>query len=120
MGSIAQHEENDSQVVPPVDQYERHGFLFGYPIAHSLSPCLHNKVFEQLNVNWGFELLESKDMNLFLTRLRDERLYGTLTFPSKTQIPPQIEAQPLTKPSRLRSDHAPQSGHHAPSRRADG
>jgi quinate dehydrogenase len=82
MGSYPQEEAVTTQT-PSIDQYERHGYLFGYPIAHSYSPYLHNTVFKCLDINWGFELLESKDMSLFLKLLKDQRLYGAQPiFPS--------------------------------------
>lgn len=61
---------------PQVDQYERHGYLFGYPIAHSYSPLLHNTVFQELGLPWSFQLLESTDMSQFLSLIKDRRLYG--------------------------------------------
>lgn len=54
----------------------RSGYLFGYPVAHSYSPLLHNAIFEQLGSPWTFELLESKDMPHFLELIREQRLYG--------------------------------------------
>lgn len=63
---------------PAVDQFERHGYLFGYPIAHSYSPLLHNTVFQQLGLPWGFSLLESTDMDQFLRLIKDPRLFGEL------------------------------------------
>ena len=62
---------------PQVDDLERHGYLFGYPVAHSFSPLFHNTVFEQLGMPWGFQLLESTDMSQFLRLIKDDRLYGT-------------------------------------------
>jgi quinate dehydrogenase len=61
---------------PPIDHLERHGYLFGYPIAHSYSPFLHHTVFEELGLPWGFQLLESTDMEHFLNLIKDPRLYG--------------------------------------------
>lgn len=64
---------------PQVDQFERHGYLFGYPIAHSYSPLVHNTVFQEVGLPWGFQLLESTDISQFLRLLKDDRLYGMLT-----------------------------------------
>ncbi|KAF7188708.1 Quinate dehydrogenase [Pseudocercospora fuligena] len=77
---------------PAVDHLERHGYLFGYPIAHSYSPYLHNTVFEELGLPWGFRLLESTDMSQFLTLLKDPRLYGSaVTMPHKVAIIPHLD-----------------------------
>ncbi|KAE9402614.1 Shikimate dehydrogenase [Gymnopus androsaceus JB14] len=37
-------------------------YLFGNPIAHSLSPTLHNRAFEMLGLPHTYELLESPDI----------------------------------------------------------
>lgn len=54
------------------------GVLFGYPIAHSMSPLLHQTVFDSLSEPWDFELLESKDIQQFLKILKSPDCYGTL------------------------------------------
>ncbi|PPJ55897.1 hypothetical protein CBER1_03800 [Cercospora berteroae] len=75
-----------------VDQYERHGYLFGYPIAHSYSPLLHNTVFQELGLPWSFQLLESTDMSQFLSLIKDQRLYGSaVTMPHKVAIIPHLD-----------------------------
>lgn len=70
---------------PQVDHVERHGYLFGYPVAHSFSPLFHNTVFEQLGMPWDFQLLESTDMSQFLRLIKDDRLYGTQPSPKHVQ-----------------------------------
>jgi hypothetical protein len=64
--------------VSDIDAVERHGYLFGYPIAHSLSPALHRIVYGGLNLKWAQFPLESLDMNLFLRLRTDPRFYGTI------------------------------------------
>ncbi|EME41482.1 hypothetical protein DOTSEDRAFT_73781 [Dothistroma septosporum NZE10] len=77
---------------PQVDHIERHGYLFGYPVAHSFSPLFHNAVFEQLGMPWGFQLLESTDMSQFLRLIKDDRLYGSaVTMPHKVAIMPHLD-----------------------------
>lgn len=61
---------------PTVDHLEKHGFLFGYPIAHSLSPIFHQTIFAALGLSWDYMLLPSTDMETFLQLVRDSRLYG--------------------------------------------
>ncbi|KAI5360534.1 putative shikimate dehydrogenase substrate binding, NAD(P)-binding domain superfamily [Septoria linicola] len=77
---------------PQVDHFERHGYLFGYPVAHSYSPLLHNTVFQEVGLPWGFQLLESTDMSQFLKLIRDDRLYGSaVTMPHKVAIIPHLD-----------------------------
>lgn len=96
---------------PPVDHLEKHGYLFGYPIAHSYSPFLHNSVFDALGLQWGFSLLESTDMNQFLRLIKDPRLYGEL------DSGPVNATAMLTHLPRLRGNNAIQGGHNtAPGR----
>lgn len=69
---------------PPIDTFEKHGFLFGYPIAHSLSPLFHTTVFQRLGLNWGFFPLPSTDMDHFLRLIKDPRLLGSQDCSSET------------------------------------
>jgi quinate dehydrogenase len=57
-------------------QNEGMGVLFGYPIAHSLSPLMHQTVFDSLDMHWNFSLMESKDMDQFLKVIKDPRCFG--------------------------------------------
>lgn len=70
---------------PETSHLERFGFLFGYPIAHSLSPLLHQTVFQNLGLNWDYFPLPSTDVDSFLKLVRDPRCYGKpqLFVPSK-------------------------------------
>lgn len=63
---------------PETSHLERFGFLFGYPIAHSLSPLLHQTVFQNLGLNWDYFPLPSTDVDSFLKLVRDPRCYGKL------------------------------------------
>ncbi|TKA83849.1 hypothetical protein B0A55_00116 [Friedmanniomyces simplex] len=72
---------------PAVDHLGRHGYLFGYPIAHSMSPLFHQTVYDHLGLRWSQLLLESTDMLQFLRLLRDKRLFGaSVTMPHKLAI----------------------------------
>lgn len=44
---------------PQMDHLDCYGFLFGYPIAHSLSPLFHHTVFKRLGLNWDYYPLPS-------------------------------------------------------------
>jgi quinate dehydrogenase len=61
---------------PAVDHLEKFGFLFGYPIAHSLSPLLHQTIYRNLGLNWDYFPLPSTDVKSFLELVRDPRCYG--------------------------------------------
>jgi quinate dehydrogenase len=61
---------------PAVDHLESFGFLFGYPIAHSLSPLLHQTIYRNLGLNWDYFPLPSTDVKSFLELVRDPRCYG--------------------------------------------
>jgi len=55
---------------------EKVGYLFGYPIAHSLSPLFHQTVFDSLGLNWSQHLLESLDVPHFLGLLQGPQCFG--------------------------------------------
>ncbi len=61
---------------PAIDHLDRHGYLFGYPIAHSLSPLFHQTVYDHLGLRWSQLLLESTHMSQFLRLLKNPELYG--------------------------------------------
>jgi len=61
---------------PPVDHLERHGYLFGYPIAHSMSPIFHQTIYDNLGLRWSQLPLPSTDMAHFLELIRNPRLFG--------------------------------------------
>lgn len=65
-------------VIPNVNGVERHGYLFGHPIAHSMSPIMHQTVYDGLGLRWSQFLLDSIDMELFLRLREDPRFYGTM------------------------------------------
>ncbi|KAF2687182.1 NAD(P)-binding protein [Lentithecium fluviatile CBS 122367] len=76
-----------SSEVPNVDAVERHGYLFGHPIAHSMSPLMHQTVYDGLGLKWSQFPLDSLDMDLFLRLRTDPRFYGaSVTMPHKITI----------------------------------
>ncbi|KZM25225.1 Quinate/shikimate dehydrogenase (NAD(+)) [Ascochyta rabiei] len=78
--------------VPDTSSVERHGYLFGYPIAHSMSPLFHNTVYADLGLNWNQFYLESTDMELFLRVRQDPKFYGaSVTMPHKMAILPHLD-----------------------------
>ncbi|KAF2191391.1 NAD(P)-binding protein [Zopfia rhizophila CBS 207.26] len=65
-----------STETPSTAHVERHGYLFGHPIAHSMSPLLHQTVYDGLGLKWSQFPLDSLDMDLFLKLRRDPNFYG--------------------------------------------
>lgn len=62
----------------------RRTYLFGYPLKHSLAPLLHSTIFENLNVPWTYELIESTDKADFLPKLKaDDCVGAAVTMPHK-------------------------------------
>ena len=94
-------------VVPDTSSVERHGYLFGFPIAHSMSPLFHNTVYADLGLNWNQFYLESTDMELFKKLRQDPKFYGKH---QRLCSAPLLEAY---KHARRISDNAAQDGYSA-------
>lgn len=61
---------------PKVDHLDRHGYLFGQKITASMSPLLHDVVYQELGLNWEQVRLDSTDMDLFLQLRQHPKFYG--------------------------------------------
>ena len=68
----------DSLQSNQVSQLERHGYLFGKKLTASLSPFLHNVVYQDLGLNWGQVRLDSADIPAFLKLAEHPDFYGKL------------------------------------------
>ncbi|KAF1987018.1 shikimate dehydrogenase substrate binding domain-containing protein [Aulographum hederae CBS 113979] len=76
-----------------VVEADKFGHLFGYPIKHSLSPLMHNTIFQNIGLNWHYSLLESLDMSQFLKLTKDPNFYGSaVTMPHKLAILPHLDS----------------------------
>ncbi|KAI3394604.1 hypothetical protein diail_2527 [Diaporthe ilicicola] len=76
-----------STEVPKVDHLDRHGYLFGQKITASLSPLLHDVVYQEIGLNWAQVRLDSTDMDLFLQLRQHPKFYGAaVTMPHKVAI----------------------------------
>ncbi|RBR20306.1 uncharacterized protein FIESC28_05270 [Fusarium coffeatum] len=65
-------------------QQSRHTYLFGYPLKHSLAPLLHSTIFQNLNVPWTYQLIESVDKDDFIPKLKASDCVGAaVTMPHK-------------------------------------
>ncbi|MCJ1232843.1 hypothetical protein MMC14_000797 [Varicellaria rhodocarpa] len=62
-------------------------YLFGYGIQHSLSPFLHEVVFDHFGLNWAYLLFEQKELVPCLQAMRDPKFLGAaVTMPHKVDI----------------------------------
>ncbi|CAG7937315.1 unnamed protein product [Penicillium salamii] len=65
---------------------QRTVYLFGQPIAHSLSPAFHNTIFQHLHLPWRYIRLDSKDPeDLAWLMRRDDFVGAAVTMPNKIQ-----------------------------------
>ena len=78
---------------PPIDHLDRHGYLFGYPIAHSMSPLFHQTIYDNLGLNWSQLPLSSTDMPHFLQLIRHPKFYGKAESPKTTINPTWVTDQ---------------------------
>ncbi|KAI5463602.1 hypothetical protein BGZ63DRAFT_471609 [Mariannaea sp. PMI_226] len=93
--------QNDHQSNPPsgdsltssqVSQLDRHGYLFGKKLTNSLSPYLHNVIYQHLGLRWGQVRLDSADIPAFLELARHRDFYGaSVTMPNKVAILPYLD-----------------------------
>jgi len=63
--------------------------LVGFPIKHSLSPCMHNAAFSKLKIKAKYKLFELRPEQLesFLNGLRQKNICGfNVTYPYKEEI----------------------------------
>jgi quinate dehydrogenase len=79
--------------VPSLLHLDKVSFLFGYPIAHSLSPYLHNAVYSALNLNYQYLLYECRSLEACLSIARLEpKFYGAaVTMPHKVAVIPHLD-----------------------------
>ncbi|KAL1301823.1 hypothetical protein AAFC00_006010 [Neodothiora populina] len=72
---------------PDIHSVDRFGFLFGYPIAHSFSPLMHETVFKHIGYKWRQFFLESTNMSQFLELIHEPNFFGaSVTMPHKVAI----------------------------------
>lgn len=74
--SAARRKSQQQTNVPKVDHLDRHGYLFGQKITASMSPLLHDVVYQEIGLNWAQVRLDSTDMDLFLQLRQHPKFYG--------------------------------------------
>lgn len=67
--------------ITDVSKVDRHGYLFGHPISHSMSPLLHQTVYDNLGLKWAQYPMDSTDMSLFLRLIKHPQFYGIIILP---------------------------------------
>jgi len=61
--------------------------LFGNPVEHSLSPLMHNAVFEKMNIDARYMAIRVENVRDILTEIKKSNIHGaSITIPHKTAI----------------------------------
>jgi len=61
--------------------------LFGNPVGHSLSPLMHNAVFEKMNIGARYMAILAENARDILTEIKKSNIHGaSITIPHKTAI----------------------------------
>lgn len=91
---------------------DRHGYLFGQKITHSLSPFLHQIIYDHLGLKWSQIRLDSADMSQFLHLAQHPSFYGeSSTLPLAKKQKPKKGRDVTNKSHRGLRHHAQQSRH---------
>ncbi|TVY84445.1 Quinate dehydrogenase [Lachnellula suecica] len=76
-----------TQDIPSTSHLDGFCYFFGHPLTHSLSPLLHQTVYDNINLKWSQIPLDSTDTELFLRLIQDPKCVGsTVTMPHKVNI----------------------------------
>ncbi|POR35505.1 Quinate dehydrogenase, partial [Tolypocladium paradoxum] len=90
-----QHRSNDAVAAAmeaEIASLDRHGYLFGQKLTHSLSPFFHQVIYDRLGLRWAQVRLDSADMARFLDLVQHPSFYGaSVTMPNKVAILPHLD-----------------------------
>jgi quinate dehydrogenase len=87
--SVAQ---SSNPPVPSITHLDKVSYLFGYPIAHSLSPLLHSTIYSSLSLNYAQHLYESRDLQACLALAKEPKFFGaSVTMPHKVAVIPHLD-----------------------------
>ncbi|KAI9642610.1 hypothetical protein NHQ30_009415 [Ciborinia camelliae] len=77
---------------PDISQLDRVAYLFGYPIAHSLSPLFHGTIFRSLSLNYLQHLYETRTLTDCIELTKNPKFLGaSVTMPFKVAIIPYLD-----------------------------
>tara|TARA_Y100001970_G_scaffold136245_1_gene167654 strand:- start:19499 stop:20347 length:849 start_codon:yes stop_codon:yes gene_type:complete len=79
---------------PEVNGYEFIAAVVGKPIAHSLSPLIHNTAFRQEKLNWSYHAVEvsQNEASECITAVREKNIRGlSVTMPLKEAVIPYLD-----------------------------
>ena len=79
---------------PEVNGYEFIAAVVGKPIAHSLSPLIHNTAFRQEKLNWSYHAVEvsQNEASECMTAVREKNIRGlSVTMPLKEAVIPYLD-----------------------------
>tara|TARA_Y100000766_G_scaffold121737_1_gene104540 strand:- start:822 stop:1670 length:849 start_codon:yes stop_codon:yes gene_type:complete len=79
---------------PDVNGYEFIAAVVGKPIAHSLSPLIHNTAFRQEKLNWMYHAVEvsQDEAGECITAVREKNIRGlSVTMPLKEAVIPYLD-----------------------------
>ncbi|KAM3084133.1 hypothetical protein ACMFMG_001764 [Clarireedia jacksonii] len=85
---------SSTPAVPPPDisHLDKVAYLFGYPIAHSLSPLFHSTIFNSLSLNYNQFLYETRSLSDCLLLTQSPKFLGaSVTMPFKVAILPHLD-----------------------------
>ncbi|KAI7545295.1 shikimate/quinate 5-dehydrogenase [Hortaea werneckii] len=78
---------------PPIEHLDKHGYLFGHPIAHSMSPLFHQTIYDNLGLRWSQLPLPSTDIKHFMELIQHPNCFGSaVTMPHKVAILPYLDS----------------------------
>ncbi|MDJ0889007.1 MAG: shikimate dehydrogenase [Desulfobacterales bacterium] len=73
--------------VPEIDAHTRLFAVFGDPVAHSLSPVMHNHAFQQVGYNGVYVAMRIRDVEAAVAAVRCLSISGvSVTVPHKTAV----------------------------------
>ncbi|MDO5729108.1 MAG: shikimate dehydrogenase [Actinomycetaceae bacterium] len=78
----------------------KHAYVIGSPIAHSLSPVLHNSAYRETDLDYEFMRQEvtEHDLEQFMSQLSEEVIGLAVTMPLKQRIIPLLDVvEPLAQ-----------------------
>lgn len=78
--------------LPEIDAHTNLYAVFGDPVAHSLSPAMHNCAFRQLGYNGVYVAMRVQDIEAALAAIRCLSIRGvSITVPHKTTVMPFLD-----------------------------